>query len=50
MEWAKPSTNFNVILVEKCLPDLLFFNDAGKIVRKETYAKTEKPALRRLDR
>ncbi len=30
--------------------DLLFFNEAGKIVRKETYAKTEKPAMRRLDR
>ncbi len=30
--------------------DLLFFNDAGKVVRKETYAKTEKPAMRRLER
>ncbi len=29
--------------------DLLFFNEAGKIVRKETYAKTEKPSMRRLD-
>ena len=28
--------------------DALFFNAAGKIIRKETYAKTEKPAMRRL--
>lgn len=30
--------------------DLLFFNETGKITRKETYAKTEKPAMRRLER
>lgn len=30
--------------------DNLFFNQAGKIVRKETYAKTEKPLMRKLDR
>lgn len=30
--------------------DLLFFNDAGQITRKETYAKTEKPLMRRLPR
>ncbi len=28
--------------------DLLFFNAAGRIVRKETYAKAEKPAIRKL--
>lgn len=30
--------------------DALFFNTAGKIIRKETYAKTAKPLMRRLDR
>ncbi|MDP6953628.1 MAG: nuclear transport factor 2 family protein [Alphaproteobacteria bacterium] len=30
--------------------DLLFFDDSGKVVRKETYAKTEKPAMKRLSR
>ena len=28
--------------------DALFFNEAGQIVRKETYAKTEKPRMRKL--
>jgi len=31
-----------------CGLDLLFFNEAGKIVRKETYAKAEKPLMKRL--
>lgn len=30
--------------------DALFFNADGLIARKETYAKTEKPLMRRLDR
>ncbi|MGZ0186920.1 MAG: YybH family protein [Alphaproteobacteria bacterium] len=30
--------------------DLLFFNADGQIIRKETYAKAEKPLMRRLER
>lgn len=30
--------------------DNLFYDEHGKIVRKETYAKTEKPAMRKLER
>lgn len=30
--------------------DTLFFNADGKIVRKETYAKTEKPLFKKLSR
>jgi ketosteroid isomerase-like protein len=29
--------------------DLLFFNEDGQIVRKETYAKAKKPLMRRLE-
>lgn len=30
--------------------DLLFFNDAGEVARKETYAKTKKPRMQPLPR